>query len=154
MTRAKKNENLTLIVGGAVFTLGGAAVAVVGVFMLFSTVGIGVNGASAEGTITDIEISTNTDSDGDTTTGRYPIVRFRANDEQIYTFRSGSSDEDVAVGDKVRVLYNANNPGDARINTFWDLWGLGLVVFLIGLAFAGAGVAILGPFRSSMANYS
>ncbi len=158
MAGAKKSGNLPLVLGGVVFTFIGASVVVIAVFMLFSTVGIIVNGASAEGTITDIEVSTSTSTDSDgyitTTTSYYPVVSFRARDEQIYTFRSNSSDEDAEVGDKVRVLYKSSNPGDARINSFWHLWGMGLVVFLVGLVFAGVGVLIWGPFRSFMAKHS
>lgn len=145
---AKKHEDRLMVAFGAVFAFAGTLAAIAGIFSLFGSVGIAVNGARAEGTVTDIKVSSSSTSTGGTS--YYPIVSFRARNEQMYTFTPNSSDSELKIGDKVSVLYNSSNPGEARIDSFWNLWGVGLLLLLMGLIFAGAGVGIAGPIRRFM----
>lgn len=77
-----------------------------------------------------------------TTTIYYPVVEFNMVDGQDITFVSsvGSNPSSYEVGDSVAVLYNPQNPHNAKIKSFMDLWfgvlvpgGLGAVFLLIGL---------------------
>ena len=73
-----------------------------------------------------------------------PEVSFTDSAGQTITFTSNisSSMPTYHVGQKVSVLYNKNNSQDAKINTFFQLWFvtiimsfLGVVFFLVGLLF-------------------
>jgi uncharacterized protein DUF3592 len=74
----------------------------------------------------------------------YPVVEFTSADGTRRTFRgaTGSSPAAYEEGDRVEVLYQADSPGDARIDGFVSLWLLPLVFGGIGLLFAGAGTVV------------
>lgn len=74
----------------------------------------------------------------------YPVVEFTAADGTRRTFRdsTGSSPPAYERGERVEVLYKADSPGDARIDSFLSLWLLPLVFGGIGLLFAGIGTVV------------
>ncbi len=105
---------------------------------------------SADGAVVDLISSI--DSDGDTV--YYPRVRFRtqAGGMQEFTGSVGSRPAAFDVGEGVRVLYDPERPGDARIDTFFQLWFLPLLLGGMGIIFAGiggAGVAAGGSGRAA-----
>jgi hypothetical protein len=55
-----------------------------------------------------------------------PVVFFLTRDDRPFQFvaEDGSNPAAYAVGDKVAVLYLAADPQDARLKSFWALWGL------------------------------
>lgn len=72
-----------------------------------------------------------------------PIVMFLASNNQIFEFsaRVASSSPAYQIGDSVTVCYHPHRPREARIKSFWEIWGaiFGLVflatfmvVFAIG----------------------
>jgi hypothetical protein len=98
-------------------------------------------GAShAPGTVIKLEHSRSSSS-----TSYYPVVRYRTAAGQEITFRSsfGSNPPSHAVGEAVEVLYNESDPSDARIKSFFALWGGAAIIGSIGAVFALVGGGIL-----------
>ena len=64
----------------------------------------------------------------------YPMVDFTSADGKRREFQdsTGSNPPSYDVGDRVEVLYRADDPGNARINGFLSLW-------LLPLIFSGVG---------------
>lgn len=89
-----------------------------------------------------------TDSDGDTTTVYAPVVRFNALDGRTYEVKGlGRSDTKIAPGDPVPVRYRPEDPGQALIADFQNLWGgvwglglFGIVPTMMGAFFAGMAI--------------
>ena len=146
---ARKHKNGPLVGVGVFLVLVGTLAVVGSAFAFSGTVGLIVNGSGAEGTVVDMEITSRSTKNG-TSYSYFPIVSFRAKNEQMYTFTSNFTDNKADVGDKVRVLYNSNNPQSARIDSFGHLWGGGILLLVLGLVFGGIGVLIAGPLRSFM----
>lgn len=74
----------------------------------------------------------------------YPKVEFAPAGGGPIRFksRSGSNPAAYEVGEAVEVLYHPANPADARINHFFELWGIVAILGVIGSFFAGPGVVI------------
>ncbi|MGF6993836.1 DUF3592 domain-containing protein [Paraburkholderia sp. GAS32] len=69
------------------------------------------------------------------------IVAFKTETGKEVTFAQGSSSHnDLESGDEVNVLYDANTPDRAMIDSFWEHWGLPAILFVIGLPFFAVGV--------------
>ena len=64
-----------------------------------------------------------------------PVVRFTDPDGAEREFKSdvASNPPDYQVGDPVTVLVPPGRPEDAVIRSFWSVWGLAVVFFVIGL---------------------
>ena len=74
-----------------------------------------------------------------------PVVRFSCPDGRVIVFTesTASSPPDHGVGDRVRVLYRRENPGDARVASTSSLYlfpvvfaALGGLVFAVGILIA------------------
>ena len=74
----------------------------------------------ATGTV--IDLSSRTDSDGDVM--YHPVVRFTNAEGRTVQFVSstGSSPASESEGDRVEVLYDPDDPEDAKLSGFFDLW--------------------------------
>ena len=106
-----------------------------------------------------------------------PVVHFTSQNGEAVEFVSstGSNPPSYSRGERVEVLYQPEEPQNAKINSFFSLWGgpvilggLGGVFFLVGagLVFAGArearkdeslkrnGMPIEGDFQSVVINRS
>ena len=73
----------------------------------------------------------------------YPVVEFKARDGKRRTVQlnEGSNPQSYEVGDEVTVLYEPENPNDARIKSFGSsalMWILPSITGLLGAAFLGA----------------
>lgn len=78
----------------------------------------------------------------------YPTVQFRTNSGRLIEFASNSgSSKYSAIGSKVPVLYDPTHPQEARINSFFSLWGATLVLSILGGTFSTVTIAILFSFR-------
>ncbi|MGD6747419.1 DUF3592 domain-containing protein [Streptomyces sp. BH106] len=81
----------------------------------------------------------------------YPVVEFTTADGTPHTFRSstGSNPPSYEEGERVEVLYRADDPEDAQINGFLSLWLLPLIFGGIGLiaAAVATGIAVFGRRR-------
>lgn len=76
-----------------------------------------------------------------------PRVRYTAPDGKVVEFQSnvGSNPPSFAIGEQVKVLYDREDPTDARIDDFVSLWLLPLILGGIGTVFfiTGAIMAVL-----------
>ncbi|NTW22371.1 DUF3592 domain-containing protein [Candidatus Falkowbacteria bacterium] len=59
--------------------------------------------------------------------------------ERVFVSKSGLSDPPYAVGDKVVVLYDSDNPQNARIDSFWDNWFASVFLIVFSLIFGVVG---------------
>ena len=104
--------------------------------------------ASADGVVIDLIASR--DSDGDVS--YYPRVRFMtpAGEPVEFTGSVGSRPATFDIGEAVAVLYDPDDPRDARINSFFQLWFAPLILGFLGLVFTTVvgGGAVVGLVRS------
>jgi hypothetical protein len=93
----------------------------------------------ATGTV--IDLSEDSTSDG---TVYYPVVRFTTAEGRTVEFRSSTgSSSPPDVGDRVEVLYDSDDPQDAKLSSFFDLWLW--TIALGGLGFMFSAFALLAP---------
>jgi hypothetical protein len=97
------------------------------------------------GEVIDLERSRSSDS-----TAYYPVIKYKTKSGQERTFRSntGSSPPSYDVGEKVEVMYDVAEPSDARIRSFFSIWGGPAIVGLLGTLFGVIGGGILYVRRS------
>lgn len=123
---------------------------------LFLAIGLGMFGAAiywasntqafveraavAPGKVIDLEGSRSGSS-----TNYYPVVKFKTKSGQERTFRSssGSRPPSYHVGESVEVVYDETEPSDARIRSFFSLWGGPAIVGGLGIVFFAIGAGIL-----------
>ncbi len=103
----------------------------------------------AKGTVTNI--STSIDPD-DESTSYCPVVEFTTKAGQVVSYDSNvcSSPAAYAVGDKVDVYYDPQNPQNARLNTFWSQNLSSLSLFCLGLPFLLIGLFLGLAVRKSV----
>lgn len=79
------------------------------------------------------------------------VVVFKTNTGREITFAQDSSSSHIGYqdGEVVDVLYDRNTPERAMIDSFWDHWGLAIILFAIGFPFFAIGVffALTVDFR-------
>lgn len=83
-----------------------------------------------------------------------PVVEFFL-DGQRHEVKSsfGGSMPDFKIGDKVRVLYDPNDPKRCRINSFEELWLTSIIFGGIGLLTATiSGTALVGKWKDRKRN--
>ena len=93
-----------------------------------------------------IGIETSYDSEG--SVSYTPMFRYRQANGQLYEAGThiASSEYDYGIGERVEILYARDDPGAVRINSFFSLYGAGLM-------FAGVGglfISVLMFVRRSM----
>lgn len=77
--------------------------------------------------------------------GSHPQIKFITQDGKGIEYPQSGLIFGYKTGDEVHVLYNAQNPLNASINTFGALWGFPLLCLVIGLLFVF--VALFGWFQ-------
>ncbi|MCY1401675.1 hypothetical protein D9M71_167980 [compost metagenome] len=86
-----------------------------------------------------------------------PVVEFVGNDGKSFDFTSssGSNPPSYSVGEKVEVLYPPANPQDAKINSFFDLWGGAVVMAVMGGIFflIGGLIFLIGKLKNRKKEY-
>jgi hypothetical protein len=80
--------------------------------------------------------------------GSHPQVEFTTSDKQLVEYPQNGLIFSYRVGDKVDVLYQADKPHDAMINTLGAKWGFASLLFIIGLVFTCAPLAFKRAFVS------
>jgi Protein of unknown function (DUF3592) len=108
------------------------AVAAVTAFLTFRFL---AGSERADGTVIDLRESYDSQDD---TTSYYPVVRFETAEGQPVRFESDVSTSDD-VGDTVEVFYDPDDPNDAKLAGFFNLWGLSLIFGALGAVFTGVG---------------
>jgi len=99
---------------------------------------------SARGEVIDVDASY--DSDGGVS--YTPLIRYRRRDGRSYEAEThiSSSGYDYRIGERVDILYGSDHPGTVRIDSFFSLYGLGLIFAVIG----GIFIAVLRLVRKRM----
>jgi hypothetical protein len=74
-----------------------------------------------------------------------PVVEFApaANHKIQITSTVGANPPDYSIGDQVCVRFLPKNPRAGRINSFWEMWALPLIGFIIGSAIVGTAFLLL-----------
>lgn len=105
-----------------------------------------------EGTVIDLVESSTKDS-----TVYQPIISFQDQNGDAFEFKStsGSNPPGYLPGDKVEVLYEADNPEGASINSFFSLWGGTVIVASLGGVFflIGGGILLFTFLKARSDNY-
>ena len=98
-----------------------------------------------DGTV--VDLSRSKDSEGSVTFS--PVVSFTTAEGRTVEFvsSSGSSSPSHSEGDRVEVLYDPDDPNDARLSGFLDLWFGSLVVGVLGAAFTVFSAVVLWHMR-------
>ena len=115
----------------------GAAMLGLGAYLISDTRAFVADAVPAEGRVIDLARSRSSDS-----TSYYPIVEFQTPDGTRIEFRGGvgSNPPSYTRGEAVKVLYQPAAPERARIHSTFALWGASIIVVILGVAFAGAGI--------------
>lgn len=94
-----------------------------------------------------IDLSRESDSEGTVTF--YPVVRFTTADGRTVEFvsSSGSSPPSESVGDRVEVLYDPDDPQDARLTGFFHLWLWPLILGVMGAMFSAVALFVMRATR-------
>jgi hypothetical protein len=129
-----------LLVGFGLLLVG--SLLLVGAYFLYRrTARFRQRAVSTEGVVTDFK--TGTDDDGDSV--YYPIFQYRAPSGQEYTICSntGTNPPGFKKGQSVGVLYDPDQPTEARLDTFVQLWLTTIIVSGLGSLFAIFGIVLL-----------
>ena len=123
------------------FTLVGFAMLAGAFFVYNSTSSFLKQAATAEGIVVELLVSRTSDS-----ISYRPLVEFTAQNGQVIEFApsAGSNPARYAEGEQVEVLYQTARPSDAKINDFFSLWGVALILAGMGAVFflVGAGIIV------------
>jgi hypothetical protein len=141
-TRGGFRNPLAGIFAGPIFAIIGLVMACFG-WGSYSAVHTFIDKAEqAKGTVVDLVEKTSRDNDGNLKTYYYPVVEFTTAGGEKIRFQSstGSYPAEKQVGETVEILYAADNPRDARPNSFTGLWlwpavllGMGGIFVLVGV---------------------
>jgi hypothetical protein len=132
-----KNKDMLMI--GGIFGLFGILFGGIGLIAFLSTRSFLKTSIAREG----IVIGLNLDEELNSST-YYPIVSFEFEGKEYhFQSNSGSSPPSFHEGEKVRVNFQAENPYEAKLNSFFSLWGLPLIFGFFGVLFSGIGGSIL-----------
>lgn len=130
---------MNLAVAKSLFLLlGGIVMICVGVYYTISHIGFIRNAEQASGVV--VEIISKHSAKG--TNLYHPIVRFQPAEYDApiqFTARPGLWSWLYKIGEDVTVIYNSNNPYEAKIKSFWMLWFLPLIMSLFGIMCSIAG---------------
>jgi hypothetical protein len=76
----------------------------------------------------------------------YPVVAFQTPDGKKYQFRNTTGTtrrkRSYQEGTQIEIRYEIQNPANAKIAGFWELWGLTAILGGFGLLFVLVGVII------------
>jgi hypothetical protein len=103
---------------------------------------------STPGQVVDLVIRTSRDSQtGDVTEYSYPVVEFTPSGQRTLRVQlsEGASPPDHGVGDAVTILYDPQQPRNARIKSFSSdllMWILPGITFVVGIVFGGVALAV------------
>ena len=94
---------------GLIFSFVGPGLLLGAVVSFNNTNNFIANSILTQGKIVDIIKSERKDSDGNTTTSRYPVINFSDNDGNIIEFESSvSTSRSILIGEKIDVRYSIN----------------------------------------------
>ena len=93
-----------------------------------------------QGTVINMVYSHHQDGDG----GYSPVYRFRTitGQEVVVTDNVSSSPPQFQVGQTIDVFYDPENPQNARINKWFNLYFVPMLLGFMGLVFGGVGIGL------------
>ena len=123
----------------------GIVLLVVSLFLLKESIAFIKRGNRAIATV--IRLEKVSDSDGDS---YRPIFQFKTsfNQEVTYKYTTSSSPASWDIGEKATVVYEANNPNNAKLLTYFGAfaWSVIFMAIAMPLIIIGGGYYILQPF--------
>jgi Protein of unknown function (DUF3592) len=74
-----------------------------------------------------------------------PVVRFLTPQEEVVEFQADESIDrkKVRVGDQIRILYDPENPSEARLDSALSRWGWSAIFLAFGIVFTTIGGILL-----------
>ncbi len=135
-----------------VFTFVGIAMLAGALFLYQGTRSLLTEAARAEGTV--VNFMQAYSSHGVTYA---PVVHFvnRNNETIVFVSSTATNPPGYAKGEKVEVLYFLTKPQEARINSFFSLWGGSVILGAMGAIFflIGAGVTLVPMLKKRQGEY-
>ena len=130
---------LNIIIG--VLIVIGATLAGVSYYFYTSTTKFLETANTTDGTV--IKLLQETDEKNSTT--YRPVFEFTDESGKDHVIESGTSSNPPAFkkGETVEILYDPSSPEDAKINSFFSLWGISLVFGIVGGSFLAFGAVFL-----------
>ncbi len=137
---------LFMVIFGLLFLLVGIPF-LIGAFLSYkSSKALTTNGIETQGLIIDIikRVNESTDPNGGYTRSitYTPKIEFEDLQGHKQTFISNYSSSRLQwkKGDQITIIYNPDNPKQARIKRFWPLYGLSIILAFIGATFSLSGL--------------
>jgi hypothetical protein len=126
---------------GIVFPLVGGLLFAIGLFLFIRTRIFLGKAQEVQGTVIEMIWSSSSDGGG----GYSPKYQFRTISGQMITVQDSlsSSPPMFQVGQTIDVLYDPENPQDARIKKFWSLYFVSILLCGMGFIFGGIGIVLL-----------
>jgi hypothetical protein len=111
----------------------GIAATLAGLYLIFDTVGLLNRSLKATATVTELKYN----SDG----LAYPVLQFSNNHGSIVTTRLNEAQKPpaYAIGDRVEIIYDSNNPGNVRVNSVFGIWLAPTLTTILGVVFLSTG---------------
>ncbi len=141
MRRGKFSNRLLWLFSWWLF-LGGLSALAVGIgFGLYTSLFL-LRSSAANGTVLRLDAVPDNE---DGTTNYAPVFSFVAADGRTYTLRSGVATKPPEFEEReaVRVLYIKSDPGNAKLDSFWQLWFVTLICCLLGAFFGVPGCLLV-----------
>ncbi len=109
----------------------GVALLIIATIFLGNSIKLIKNGTRAIATVVDLESSI-----GSNSTEFTPIFKFTSSNGEEITFKGfgASSPPAFNVGEKVKVVYNPQNPSEAKAMTYFGLFGLSIIMGAVSIA--------------------
>lgn len=129
-----------------VFLLIGAAMLAGTFFMVQHTQQFLQTSLKAEGTVIDLIEKRSSSSSSTSNSRTYsPKVQFTTANGESMTFTTSSSSYPPShdIGEKVDIFYKADTPSQAKINSYFDLWGGATILGVLGAVFFAIGAGIM-----------
>ena len=122
----------------AIFGSIALVLAVVAIYLFVDTWRFTSNAGRAEGTVANVVWGIRT-----RLPAAYPVIRFQAPSGVIeFKARTGTSPPRFQVGDKVAILYRPEDPRDARIDSFVDLYLTATIFGFLAGVFGGVAAMV------------
>jgi len=142
----------SMVIVKYLFAIVGLGLLVGAYFAYTSTQNFLQSALTTTGTVTELVRSRSDDS----YTYR-PVVEFttRSGEKIEFTSSSGSNPPSYSRGEIVEVFYDQTNPEQAKINGFFSLWGMSLILAGIGTVFSIFGISIIAAdhIKSKQVDY-
>jgi len=139
-----KTKNKRNIVGIVVIIMGLIFATIGGGFTVFSYT-FSQTALATSGVVTDIEVNWSSSSNSSSSSPTYkPTISYfdqNGAEQSAQTFLS-SSGYNYRIGTKLQILYNPEDPSSIRIDSWFALWGFGLIFFVVGLLTMCGGVVL------------